>query len=257
MIRGFVDQVDSKANKQRMTGKLAVVTGVTSGIGKAITAQLLDQGAKVVGLGRKAGRLAALGREWGPAFTPVCADLALRSERRHALDLLRSQLQRVDVIVNNAAECVYTTPLDLDPQRFAELVEVNVLAGIELIQSLTGAMPADGHVINVSSVTARHLAHPKFAPYALTKHVVDRFTEALRLELAPRGIKVSLIAPGLVETPIYDKVAGFERARSALHEQVPVWLSADDVAEAVMWMLTRPPSVVASEIVLLPRFQSR
>jgi ribitol 2-dehydrogenase len=240
-----------------MAGKHAVVTGVTSGIGKATAARLLADGASVVGVGRDADRLAELARRWGPSFTPVRIDLAVRSERRHALALLRVELARVDVIVNNAAECVYRTPLDLDADRFAELVEVNVLAGIELIQSLTGAMPADGQVISISSVTARHLAHPKFAPYALTKNAVERFTEGLRLELAPRGIKVSLIAPGLVETPIYDKVAGFERARTALHEQVPVWLSADDVAEAVMWILTRPPSVVASEVVLLPRFQAR
>jgi len=238
-------------------GKIAVVTGVTSGIGEALAARLVAGGAKVVGLGRNQERLAAVAHRHGPTFTPICADLASRPARRRALGRLREELPRVDIIVNNAAECVYETALYLDTDRFADLLEVNVLAGLELVQTLAGALPPDGHVINVSSVTARHVAHPKFTPYALTKTAIERFTEGLRLELAPRGIKVSLIVPGLVDTPIYDKVAGFDTARAMLHKQVPVWLSANDVADAMMWMLTRPLSVVASELVLLPRFQAR
>jgi NAD(P)-dependent dehydrogenase (short-subunit alcohol dehydrogenase family) len=240
-----------------VAGKVAVVTGVTSGIGEAIAARLLAGGAQVAGLGRNAQRLESAARRWGTCFTPVRADLASRPQRRRALELLRAQLPRVDILVNNAGECVYQTPLQLDADRLAELFEVNVLAGIELVQALSPALSPGGHVLNLSSVTARHLAHPKFAPYGLTKAALEHFTEGLRLELAPKGIKVSLIAPGLVETPIYQKVAGFEAARETLHKQIPAWLAADDVAEAALWMLTRPEGVVASELVLLPRFQAR
>jgi NADP-dependent 3-hydroxy acid dehydrogenase YdfG len=243
--------------KPRMAGMVAVVTGVTSGIGEAMTTRLLADGASVVGIGRNPQRLAEAAQRWGPAFTPVELDLAARPERRRVLAGLRAELGRVDIIVNNAAECVFQTAVDLEAERLAELLEVNVLAGIELVQSLVGAMSTEGQVVNVSSVTARHVAHQRFTPYALTKTAVERFTEGLRLELAPKGIKVSLIVPGLVDTPIYDKVAGFDGARAALHKQVPVWLSADDVAEAMMWILTRPPSVVVSEVVILPRFQAR
>lgn len=240
-----------------LAGKVAVVSGVTSGIGKALTAQLLAAGARVTGLGRNPEALALAAAEWGPAFTPIQLDLAARPERRRTLQRLTEQLERVDIIVNNAAEVVYATPLGIDADRFASLLEVNTLAGIELIQALAGALPPDGHVVNVSSVTARHVAHARFSPYSLTKLALERFTEGLRLELAPRGIKVSLVAPGLVDTPIYDKVSGFDATRDALRKQVPEWLSAADVASAVVWMLTRPTSVTISELVLLPRFQAR
>jgi NADP-dependent 3-hydroxy acid dehydrogenase YdfG len=240
-----------------LAGKVVVATGVTSGIGKALTQRLLSEGALVTGLGRNAAALSAVAAAWGRAFTPLAVDLAEREERRNALSRLRDEIGRVDVIVNNAAECVYSTPLELDADRFANLLEVNVLAGIELVRTLAGALPSDGQIVNVSSVTARHIAHPRFAPYALTKAALERFTEGLRLELAPKGIKVSLIAPGLVDTPIYDKVEGFESARQALQKHVPEWLSASDVADVLIWMLTRPASVCVSELVLLPRHQAR
>jgi NADP-dependent 3-hydroxy acid dehydrogenase YdfG len=243
--------------KNELTGKIAVVTGVTSGIGEALTARLLGDGALVTGIGRDAERLAAAAQRWGRGFTPVQVDLASRSERRRAMQHLQEHVPQVDIVVHNAAECVYQTPLELEADRWSALLEVNLLAGIELIQSISKALSAGAHVINVSSVTARHVAHPKFSPYGLTKTALERFTEGLRLELAPKGIKVSLIAPGLVDTPIYDKVAGFDAARAALTKQVPEWLSAEDVADAMIWMLTRSSSVVVSEMVLLPSRQSR
>ena len=111
--------------------------------------------------------------------------------------------------------------------------------------------------MNVSSVVARHLPSAKFAPYAASKAALDCLSEALRLELHPRGIHVSRIAPGLVDTPIYDKVDGFERAREKIREQVPTWLSAADVAEAIVWMASRPAHLVVSELSLLPSAQAR
>jgi NADP-dependent 3-hydroxy acid dehydrogenase YdfG len=132
-----------------------------------------------------------------------------------------------------------------------------VLAGIELVQCLVPKMPPGGHVVQLSSVTARHLPATKFAPYAMSKALSERFVEALRMELHPRQIKVSLIVPGLVATPIYDKVEGFERARAKLAASVKKWLEPDDVAEAALWMLTRPDHVAVSEVVIMPREQAR
>ena len=91
----------------------------------------------------------------------------------------------------------------------------------------------------------------------MSKALVERFIEAVRLELHPRGIKVSLIAPGLVDTPIYDKVDGFESTRAKLHEHVKKWLDAEDVADAILWMVTRPEHVAVSEMVIMPREQAR
>lgn len=109
----------------------------------------------------------------------------------------------------------------------------------------------------MSSVTARFPPNAGFAAYAATKAALDRATEALRLELAPLGVHVTSLAPGLVETPLYDKVAGFTGARDTIAQQVPRWLSAGDIADAVLWVVMRPAHVVVAELVMLPSGQGR
>jgi len=112
-------------------------------------------------------------------------------------------------------------------------------------------------VVNISSVTARYAPSARFGPYAVTKAALDSFTTMLRLELDPRGVRVTSIAPGLVETPIYDKVEGFSAAREKLAKQIPRWLSAGEVADAIIWVLARPPHVVVGELTLMPSGQAR
>jgi NADP-dependent 3-hydroxy acid dehydrogenase YdfG len=243
--------------KQTFAGKVAVVTGVTSGIGAALTSRLLDTGMTVAGVARDAEQVAAAAERWGGAFVPIHADLAVPEARSHAVGELAERFPRVDLLVNNAAECVYETPLALDIARWRSLLEVNLLAGVELTQALAPALRDNGHVINLSSVTTRFLANARFAPYALTKMAIERFTEALRLELQPLGVKVSLLVPGLVDTPIYDKVSGFEKTRARLVDQVPTWLRPEDVVEAIMWVFGQPAHVTVSELVIMPREQAR
>jgi NAD(P)-dependent dehydrogenase (short-subunit alcohol dehydrogenase family) len=240
----------------RLQGKLALVTGVTSGIGAATVKQLLSHEALVVGVGRDAARLEQATSEFGPGFRPILADLADPDSRRRLLaDLAGSRPP--ELFISNAAECLYESPLSVPAARLSRLFEVNVTAAIELSQAVAALMKPGGHIVQLSSVVARHLPGPKLAPYAASKAALDQLTEALRLELHPRGIHVSTLAPGLVDTPIYDKVEGFERAREKIREQVPQWLGAEDVAEALIWILTRPEHVVVSDISLLPSAQAR
>jgi NAD(P)-dependent dehydrogenase (short-subunit alcohol dehydrogenase family) len=240
----------------RLQGKLALVTGVTSGIGAATVKALLAHEAQVVGVGRDAARLEQMSEEFGPGFRPVLADLAVPESRRGLVaDLAGSRPP--ELFISNAAECLYESPLQVPAARLSRLFEINVVAAIELSQAVAASMKPGGHIIQLSSVVARHLPGPKFAPYAASKAALEQLTDALRLELHPRGIHVSTLAPGLVDTPIYDKVEGFERARQKIREQVPRWLSAEDVAETVIWMLTRPEHVVVSDLSLLPSAQAR
>ncbi|HEV8320335.1 MAG TPA: SDR family NAD(P)-dependent oxidoreductase [Myxococcota bacterium] len=246
-------------------GRVAVVTGVTSGIGAALARRLRAAGSTVVGLGRDEARLqaaaeapvAATGTAPAGGFVPVRVDLADAADRARAAAQVARRCARVDVLVNDAAECVYELPSMLEPLRWQRLLDVNFLAGAELVHALLPRMERGGHVVNVSSVTARHLPGARFGPYAVTKAALEEWTRALRLEADPRGIKVTLVAPGLVDTPLYDKVGAFEPARARLREQVPVWLSAEDVADAVMWALARPAHVVVGELVLFPSGQAR
>jgi NAD(P)-dependent dehydrogenase (short-subunit alcohol dehydrogenase family) len=234
--------------------RVAVVTGVTSGIGEAL-ARKLSATWKVIGVGRGGERVAQAARAGG--FVPVVADLADAAERGRAVaEILSATGGRVDAQVNNAAECVFELPSALGDAEWLHLLQVNLLAAVQLTAGLKPRLEG-GRVVNVSSVVTRFLAAARFGPYAVSKAALEEWTRALRLELAAQGTGVTLVAPGLVDTPIYDKVAGFEGPRAKLREQVPMWLSAGDVADAVVWTLEQPGHVVVSELALLPRGQAR
>jgi NADP-dependent 3-hydroxy acid dehydrogenase YdfG len=240
-----------------LAGKTAVITGVTSGIGRATTFELCAAKARVVGIGRDRLKLEAMAAELGASFSFVVADLARADDRARAVETLEAQAGAVDVFVSNAAECAYESPLTVSSELFARLFAVNVTAAVELCQALVPLMVKGGHVVQLSSVAARFMPNARFGPYAASKAAIEQFTEALRLELHPRGIQVSLLRPGLVDTAIYDKVEGFASTRAKLVEQVPKWLEAKDVAEAIRWLLERPPHVVVSELTVLPAGQTR
>jgi NAD(P)-dependent dehydrogenase (short-subunit alcohol dehydrogenase family) len=237
--------------------RLAVVSGVTSGIGRALVTRLLDEGCRVFGIARDRDRLGEAAHAWGAPFVGVRADLASPADRARCCDEICARFDRIDVLVNNAAQCVYETPLALTMDAWRDLFEVNLMAVIELTRAIVPRMGREGHVVSMSSVTGRFVPNERFSPYALTKAAIDQWHQGLRLELEPKGIKTTLVVPGLVDTPIYDKVAGFEKTRAKIKEQIPTWLTPEDVADAIVWTLSRPAHVVVGEIVLLPRGQAR
>jgi NADP-dependent 3-hydroxy acid dehydrogenase YdfG len=234
-----------------------VVTGCTSGIGRATVRALLDAGATVVGVGRDEQRLAGMRSELGVRFTALAADLASRQSIERAGAGLAGLGRKVDLFVSNAAECSYDSLLEIDPEEALRLFQVNVVALSTLARALVPLMRDGGQIVQLSSVTARYLPGPKFAAYAATKRAVETYAEALRLELAPAGIRVALIVPGLVDTPIYDKVRGFESARKKLQTQIPEWLRPTDIAEAIVFIASRPSHVAITDLVLYPTAQNR
>jgi len=238
-------------------GKLAVVTGATSGIGAAIARRLYQGGATVVGIARRAEALAEEASRAEGRFVPLVADLADPRGREAAAAELARRAPRIDLLINNAGEAAYATPLELGAAGWRALYEINVHAALELTLAVAPRLAAGAHVINVSSVTARFAPNVRFAAYAATKAALDRATEALRLELDPRGVHVTAIAPGLVDTPLYDKVAGFADTRERIARQVPRWLTPADVADAVAWIVTRPAHVAIAELVMMPIGQGR
>lgn len=240
-----------------LSGQHCVVTGVTSGIGRATVLALLAAGASVTGLGRSAAKLAALREHAGPRFDFLVADLAVASEREQVCQALREQARKIDVFVSNAGEAAYVSPLAIASAHFRQLFELNVCAPLELCQTLLPLMSAAGHIVQLSSVAARFLPNAKFGPYGVTKAAVTGLIDALRLELAPRGLRVTSIVPGLVDTPIYDAVEGFDDLRRKLDEQVPQWLAPEDIADTILWVLSRPANVVVTELTVMPRGQAR
>lgn len=238
-------------------GKVAVVTGATSGIGAALVRRLYQEGARVIGLGRRGDVLAAETARAEGRFIPVCADLADPAGRARAIAEISERAPRIDLVVNNAGEAAYGSPLELGAAGWRGLFEINLHAAVELAIELAPQIVPGGHLINVSSVTARFAPNARFAAYAATKAALDRATDALRLELDPLGIHVTSIAPGLVQTPLYDKVAGFAETRGKISRQIPQWLAAGDVADAILWIVTRPAHVVIADLVIMPLGQGR
>jgi NADP-dependent 3-hydroxy acid dehydrogenase YdfG len=240
-----------------LEGKLAVVTGATSGIGAALARRLYAEGATVIGVGRRRDVLAAEAIHAEGRFIAVCADLADPPARTAAIAELAERAPRIDVLINNAGEAAYASPLELGAAGWRALFEINLHAAVEVAVQLAPRIAPGGHLVNVSSVTARFAPNMRFAAYAATKGALDCATEALRLELDPLGIHVTTIAPGLVDTPLYDKVPGFTTARDKIARQVPSWLTAADIADAILWVITRPAHVVISELVVMPSGQGR
>ncbi len=233
-----------------------VVTGVTSGIGRALLDRLIVEGYRVVGVARREDRLRELKERYEGSFSYVAADLAEAHARADLVARVR-EFGPFAALVNNAAQCVYESPLELEAAEMSRLFQLNVVAPLQLCRELAPELVPSGRIIQLSSVTARFMANAKFGPYGVTKQALEQMTEALRLELHPRGIGVCVVRPGLVDTEIYSKVTGFEGAKRKIREQVPNWLSANDVAEVIIWVLQRPPAVVVSEVTVLPRGQAR
>jgi 3-oxoacyl-[acyl-carrier protein] reductase len=189
---------------QRLTGKVAVVTGASKGIGASIAKQLADEGAAVVvnyaSSKQGADRVVAEIKAKGGRAVAVQADVAKPADIRRLFAEARETFGRIDVLVNNAGIYEFAPLEDVTPEHFHKLFDLNVL-GL-LLASREAARhfgPAGGSIVNISSVVATS-APPAASVYSATKAAVDAVTRSLAKELGPRNIRVNSINPGIVDT---------------------------------------------------------
>ena len=242
--------------KSAFEGKIALISGATSGVGLAAARALIAAGARVVGLGRSAERLALTERELGPDFRAELVDLSDAEARSRWCARFVESESEVDLFLSCAGGSLYASAQEVEPAALRELFELNVLAAVELCRAVAPRLRASGQIVLLSSLAARASEDAKFGAYAASKAALERFATTLRRELHPRGIRVSVIAPGVTDTATYDRMPTFAPERKALLERVPVWLSAEDIAEAVLWVCSRPAHVAVSELVLVPDRQT-
>jgi NADP-dependent 3-hydroxy acid dehydrogenase YdfG len=243
----------------RWRGRVALVTGASSGIGRAIAAGLAEAGMKVAVAARREDRLRALTGEF-PQAELLTHPTDLRDEA--SIDALfariRDQWGGVDVLVNGAG-LGYLAPLTSgSTEDWRDMLEVNVLALCICTREAIGDMRArgdDGHIIHISSMSGYRVPSGS-GVYAATKHAVRALTEALRRELREMrsGIRVTAISPGFVETEF---AAGYHRsevAAQATYGRFPV-LQVDDIARSVAYVLAQPAHVQVHDILLRPTQQ--
>jgi 3-hydroxy acid dehydrogenase/malonic semialdehyde reductase len=240
-----------------LSGRVALVTGATSGIGLACARQLVAQGARVIAAGRRSERLASLAAELGPAIHPLPLDVRDVAGLPGALAGLPAALAEIDVLVNSAG-----LALGLEPAQRASLAEweqmiaTNCTGLVALTRALLPGMVARGrgHVVNLGSV-AGSFPYPGGNVYGGTKAFVHQFTENLKADLLDTGVRVTCVEPGMVETEFSVVRFAGDAGKAAQVYRGMQPLTADDVAEAILWCLTRPPRVDVTVLELFPTAQ--
>lgn len=237
-----------------LDGRVALVTGGTRGVGLGITQALVDAGAVVVTCTRSAVDPVA-----GSAGHVEC-DVRDPGSVETLVRRVVEQHGRLDVLVNNAGGAIGADFVaDASAEDWRAMYEVNVIGLLQVTQALLPALIATGAgtIVNVGS-TAGRIAYEGGAGYTAAKHGTQVVTETLRLELYDQPVRVCEIAPGMVRTDEFSvKRFGGDRARAdKIYEGVAEPLVAEDIADAIGWVVTRPPHVNVDELVIRPRAQA-
>jgi NADP-dependent 3-hydroxy acid dehydrogenase YdfG len=244
--------------------RIAIVTGVTSGIGEATARKFIDVGYAVVGNGRRAAKLAALEDQLGTAFCGVAGDAGddtvIDALFARAKDLFG---KGADIVVVNAGRGLGGSVMDADLSQYEALLKVNVMAALTLLQKAARRMVASqekaypqraADIVIIGSVAGRHVS-PFSSVYSASKFAVHALAEGLRREVAGRGVRVSLVEPGLVLSG-FQAVAGYSDEMVAnLEAKFGPVLESEDIANAIDHIVAQPPHVHISDIVVRPTRQ--
>ncbi|HEX6717499.1 MAG TPA: glucose 1-dehydrogenase [Pyrinomonadaceae bacterium] len=208
-------------NEKQFAGKVAFVTGATSGIGQACAIAFAEAGAKVVGVGRKANALREVEekvREIGSEALTIEADLSHEREAERAVQHAVAWLGGIDVLVNAAGHISTGSIENTSLQAWDDMMNVNVRAVFQLMQkALPSLIERRGNIVNVSSVTGLR-AFPGVLAYCVSKAALDQLTRCAALELAPKGVRVNAVNPGVVVTQIHKRGGMSEEAYDAFLE---------------------------------------
>jgi len=236
-----------------------LVTGATSGFGEATAERFARDGARLVVAGRRDDRLQALAERLG-ALVPVHAlrlDVRDRAAVVRALSTLPADFARVDVLVNNAGLALGLEPAhraDLD--EWEQMIDTNNRGLVTVTRQVLPGMVerGHGHVVNVGSVAGTY-PYPGGNVYGATKAFVHQFSLNLRADLVGTGVRVTCVEPGMADTEFSQvRLKDPEKARAVYQGLTP--LSAADVADAIHWVVTRPPHVNVNVLELMPEAQA-
>ncbi|MDR3386484.1 MAG: SDR family NAD(P)-dependent oxidoreductase [Rudaea sp.] len=245
-----------------LAGRVALVTGASSGIGDATARALAAAGAQVAIVARRKDRLDVLARELtqsGAQALAIPADLAREDENRRIVAETEAQFGRLDILVNNAGVMLLSPVEGADPADWRRMLELNVLGLMVSSQAALAGMRSrgGGHIVNIAS-TAGRIANANVSGYSASKFAVVAFSESLRREVYKDHIRVSVIEPGVVETELREHIphAGTRQAIDAWAASMRQ-LQPEDIANAVLYCVSQPAHVNVNEILIRPTDQER
>jgi NAD(P)-dependent dehydrogenase (short-subunit alcohol dehydrogenase family) len=235
------------------SGKRAVVTGAASGIGQAVALRLIRDGATVLAADRDE---AGLRRVVGAGASPVVADLSTDAGR----DGLVAAAEAVDYLVNAAGIIRLKPILEFTTQDIRDIYAINVEATWDLVSRIGRTMPAGGAIVNLSSSSAKLATTTEAAVYASSKTAVLSITRSFAYAFAPNGVRVNAICPGIIDTPMQDKVLAdvaakrglaVEELSAARNRTVPLGraASADECAGAIVFLLSDEASYMTGQAI--------
>ena len=249
-----------------LDGAVALVTGASSGIGEATALALAAHGATVAIAARRRDRLESLAERLegnGATALVIEADLTDPTQAEAAINRTAAELGRLDILVNNAGMMLLGPVVEADTAQWWRMLDINVKA---LLYCANAALPhllgaaQDGprnvaDMVNVSSVAGRTVRRGS-AVYNLTKHGVGAFTESLRQEVAGRHVRASLVEPGATATELRSHNTQEIQDMQAQRFAGVRTMDADDIADAILYIVTRPWHVAVNEILIRPTEQA-
>ena len=239
--------------RQDVSGKVALVSGASSGIGRAMARALAAEGVKLALVGRSAERLQAVASEIDSDALVLPADLTKPDEVERVAAEAHARFGRIDVLLPNAGLYIPGDVAEGNPDAWDELLAVNVNSVFRLVRAVLPGMIAreSGQIVVTSSISGHQALH--WEPvYSASKHAIQSFVHGLRRQVAPHNIRVGAVAPGIVLNELWgysdpEKIDAKVAAREGLR--------SEDVADAVLFMLTRPANVTIRDLVILPQNQ--
>jgi len=242
--------------------KIALVTGATAGIGTAIAEILAKNGYNLIITGRRKDLLDMLKNELGVKFkSDVLAlnfDIRDRQQTENAIDHLPETWKDIDVLINNAGLAAGLAPIhEGSVDDWDQMIDTNVKGLLYITRKLAPLMikRGSGHIVNLSSIAAKE-TYENGNVYCATKHAVDALTKGMRIDLVKHNIKVTSISPGMVETEFSLVRFKGDKARADKVYEGLTPLSAEDIAEAVWFALSRPAHVNINDMLIMPTSQA-
>jgi 3-oxoacyl-[acyl-carrier protein] reductase len=239
----------------KLTGKVAVVSGASKGIGAAIAEELAAEGAKVIvnysSSGEQAEQLVAKIKAAGGAAKAVKADLSKPGEARELVDAAVKEFGRLDILVNNAGVYDFVPLAQISDEHFDKIFDLNVKGLLFATQAAANAFgDTGGSVINISSIAAQS-AVPNSAVYSATKAAIDSFTRTLAAELGPKQVRVNSVLPGPVETEGTHAMAGFDQFVSNIVPQTPLGRVGQprDIATVVSFLASEQAGWITGQVI--------